>query len=96
MMRESENNIRLPDAWRGWTIMEQIGTGSFGTVYLAEKGKKKSAIKVISLPRDDSEKAALLVECKSEDAAHQYLENLLENYSKEIRPCMYCRRILIS
>lgn len=85
MMRESENNIRLPDAWRGWTIMEQIGTGSFGTVYLAEKGKKKSAIKVISLPRDDSEKAALLVECKSEDAAHQYLENLLENYSKEIR-----------
>lgn len=81
----TENSIQLPDAWKSWSIIEQIGTGSFGTVYLAEKGLKKSAIKVISIPRDDAERSALLVESKTEEAAHQYLEDLLENYSKEIR-----------
>ena len=85
MMRETENLIQLPDAWKSWSITEKIGTGSFGSVYLAEKGSKKSAIKIVSIPKDDAEKAALLVESKSEEAAHQYLEDLLENYSKEIR-----------
>ena len=27
----------LPDNWREWTIVEQIGEGSYGKVYLGEK-----------------------------------------------------------
>lgn len=85
MMKETENNIQLPDAWRNWKITQHLGTGSFGSVYKAEKGPKKSAIKIIPIPENDSERTALLVENKSREAAHQYLEDLLENYAKEIR-----------
>ncbi len=79
------DSIKFPSQWEGWKIAEQIGTGSFGTVYMAENGEERCAVKVIAIPRDDSERAALLVESKNEAAAHQYLVDLVRNYSKEIR-----------
>lgn len=85
IMKENTNGIMLPEAWKSWNITGQIGTGSFGSVYLAEDGPERCAVKVISVPRDDSERAALLVESKNEEAAHRYLKDLLQNYAKEIR-----------
>ena len=29
--------VRLPDKWNEWKIVEQVGMGSFGTVYKAER-----------------------------------------------------------
>ena len=82
---ETENVIQLPESWKSWTITQKIGAGSFGCVYLAEKEGEKSAIKIISIPDGSSERTALLVESKTEEIAHKYLESLLQDYSREIR-----------
>ena len=76
--------IRLPDEWADWTITEHLGTGSFGTVYVAEKDGMERAVKVIRVPSDESERAALLVESKTEEAARLYLKDLVGNYMAEI------------
>ena len=36
-----------PDELGGWRITGRLGEGGFGTVFLAEKGAQKAAIKVI-------------------------------------------------
>ena len=76
--------ICLPDEWADWTVTERIGTGSFGTVYLAERDGEECAVKMILIPSDESERAALLVESKDEQTAQLYLKDLVENYSTEI------------
>jgi len=75
---------QLPDKWADWKVEEQIGTGSFGTVYLAVREEEKCAIKVIQIPSDEAERSALLAETHNEGTARQYLQDLIQNYTKEI------------
>ena len=55
-------------SWPGWEVVRTVGAGSFGTVYEIRReifGKRESAaMKVISVPADDSE----IVELCYEDA----------------------------
>lgn len=55
-------------SWPGWEVVRTVGAGSFGTVYEIRRelfGKRKSAaMKVISVPADDSE----IVELRYEDS----------------------------
>ena len=75
---------QLPDKWADWKVEERIGTGSFGTVYLAVREEEKCAIKVIQIPSDEAERSALLAETHNEGTARQYLQDLIRNYTKEI------------
>ena len=51
--------VRLPDKWNEWKIVEQVGMGSFGTVYKAERrmGNNSffSAIKIIHIPLEEQD-----------------------------------------
>lgn len=53
-------------SWPGWEVVRTVGAGSFGTVYEIRRelfGKRESAaMKVISVPADDSEIAELRYE----------------------------------
>ena len=79
----------LPEIpFAGWTLLRVIGEGSSGTVYLAEKttdGKtERSAVKVISFPRNRAELEALRSEGITSDGAKKYYLALAEKYSSEI------------
>ena len=82
---QNNDNISLPGEWSGWDVTELIGSGAFGTVYIAEKDGEECAIKIIRIPSDDSERAALIIESKNEQTAQLYLKDLVENYNTEIR-----------
>ena len=51
------SNVTNP--WKEWTIVKQIGRGSFGSVYEIERDaygfKEKAALKVISVPNSESD-----------------------------------------
>ena len=48
------SDIILPDEWEGWELKEEIGSGSFGTVYKAvnQGTGQLCAIKIIEIPKD--------------------------------------------
>ena len=64
--------LRLPSKWDDWSVKELIGEGSFGSVYLVERktGDRtiNSAVKVITIPVEDSEMHQLMRELRSEDS----------------------------
>ena len=53
----NHNDIKIP--WPGWKIVREIGHGTFGAVYEIERKllsrTEKAALKVISIPRDETE-----------------------------------------
>lgn|GEM_PF-6570099 len=70
-----------------WTILEKIGTGATGDVYKAvNKDGEYSAIKHISLPKDDKEIDELIKNkiIKSYDEANDYYAKVVSNIEKEI------------
>lgn len=52
-------NIQIADIWPEWEVVDEIGSGSYGTVYhicRKELGKKyDAALKVIRIPQNDTE-----------------------------------------
>ena len=79
----------LKKVWPEWEITEKIGEGSFGVVYKAKRkdlaGESWSAIKVTSIPRSESELDTLSSEGLSPEQTRTYLENIVRDYSDEIR-----------
>ena len=55
-----------PDELGGWRINGRLGEGGFGTVFLAEKGAQKAAIKVIrkEFVAEDDARARLATEAE--------------------------------
>ena len=51
--------MREKNLWPGWETVRLIGRGSFGSVYEIERDifgvKEKAALKIISIPQNDSE-----------------------------------------
>ena len=72
----------------GWTPVKTIGEGSSGVVYLAEKetdgAVERSAVKVISFPRNRAELEGLRSEGVTGEGAKKYYHALSEKYSSEI------------
>ena len=48
------SEIKLPDEWKDWELTDEIGSGSFGTVYRAVNrvSGQECAIKIIEIPKD--------------------------------------------
>ena len=71
-----------------WTIIEKIGTGATGDVYKAvNKNGEYSAIKHISLPKDNKEIEELIKNniIKSYNEANDYYARVVSNIEKEIK-----------
>ena len=79
-------NVRIP--WKDWIIVKQLGKGSYGTVYEIERTigsfTEKSAMKVISIPVDQSSIDAAIVEGFDKESISSaltvQLEQILDEY----------------
>lgn len=74
-------------AWPEWRVEEKIGKGGFGTVFKVDKVggiSMPSAIKVISVPGDESEIDSLEAEGYSEEQSNVYFREYLNGLEKEI------------
>ena len=79
----------MPQSWKDWHIIEEIGEGAYGRVYRAEKEnggvKAVSAIKVIQVPSERSELLSLRREFRSEEELRRNLKEMVDGYANEIR-----------
>ena len=67
------------------TIEEEIGSGSYGTVYRVTKEGENLAMKVIRVSRDDKGQGARLTETESEAESGKVLHQISEDILKEIQ-----------
>ena len=76
--------------WPDWEIVEKLGSGAFATVFRASRrgkieGETDSAIKIIRIPRDDSDWDMMLAEGKQPDQAKAFFQEAVDDSMKEIR-----------
>ena len=71
-----------------WYIDEELGSGSFGTVYRIKRenfGKMYySALKVIQIPQNDSEIQAIRNELSDDQSVMDYYTGFVQDFAKEI------------
>ena len=83
------SELILPRSWQDWHITDEIGEGSYGRVYRAEKEnggvKVISAIKVIHIPSEKSEYLSLRREFSSDEDLRRNLKKTVDEYTNEIR-----------
>ena len=78
-MADIQNNL-----WPGWETVKFIGKGSFGAVYEIQRDMlgdiEKAALKVISIPQNDSD----IEELYSDGFDEESVTNTFQNYLKNI------------
>ena len=87
--------INLPEKWKDWQIVRELGRGSYGCVYEIRRDifgdTEKAALKVISIPQNDSEIREMANDGYDTESItahyHNYLENIAREYTlmKEMR-----------
>ena len=80
--------IVLPENWSDWTIVGEIGRGSFSVVYEAERKEDPSircAVKLITIPQDDSEIDELVAEGFSTELSRSFFDEAVADFTREIR-----------
>ncbi|MDO4519642.1 MAG: serine/threonine-protein kinase [Eubacteriales bacterium] len=86
MMRE---NAILPPEWGEWSIVKELGEGSFGKVYQIRKSDDNitttSALKVLHIPVDETFERQILKSLKSEEHKSAYIKELVDRCADEIR-----------
>jgi len=79
---------KLNTIWPDWKLVKQIGEGSFGKVYKVIREEfgitSLAAIKVISVPQNETELKALRAEGYDEASSKSYLESIVADFVKEI------------
>ena len=79
----------LGDIWPEWKIVKEIGKGSFGVVYEAVRSdhlvESHAAIKVISIPQNESEINSLRSEGLTRAATRTYLQGIVNDFISEIQ-----------
>ena len=79
--------MEIGQKWKGWTIEECLGKGSFGTVYRITREEfgysYESALKVIRIPHDDVEVATIRNEGMSEDSVTSYFYDMVQDIASE-------------
>ena len=79
----------LSDIWTDWSVEERIGEGAFGKVYKAVRNDSNfttyAAIKVISVPKSESEVESLQADGISLVGAKSYLQGIVSDFVNEIR-----------
>lgn len=83
---------KLPDfsgIWPEWRAVEKVGEGSFGKVYKCERNEyginAVCAIKIISIPKNESEINAVRAENSSEYAVKMHFQGIVEDFANEIK-----------
>ena len=73
--------------WPGWEIIKNLGHGNFGTVYRIQRttrGRTEfAALKVISIPKDESEIAKLRQDDYDDESITQYYADCLNKIEDE-------------
>lgn len=90
---KKENGIMdediLRNIWPEWETIKQIGRGTFGRVYEAVRREYQmeihAAVKVISIPLDQSEIASLRLEGLTEEETLSYLRKVVDEFLAEIQ-----------
>ena len=81
--------ISLPTGWDSWQICRELGEGTYGTVYLAEKrindNLSQSAVKIIRISPGENDAFSLSLELGSKESVYRYYEDLAQSYIQEIR-----------
>ncbi len=79
----------IREVWPDWNVLRRIGRGSFGDVFECEKQEydavSRSAVKVISIPRDDTQIPELRAEGIREDGTGTYFKKIVDDCVKEIK-----------
>jgi len=80
---------KIMQIWPEWEVEEQLGKGSYGTVYKAVRRdnhiQSYAAIKVISIPTDSSEIDSLRSEGLSAEGAKTYFKGIVDDFVGEIQ-----------
>ncbi len=83
-----ENDI-INRVWPEWKTVKKLGNGSFGSVYEVVRNdhsiESKSAVKVISIPQNESEIDTLLSDGNSIDATKTRIYELVTEFVNEIQ-----------
>ncbi len=78
----------IQQIWPQWTLVEQLGKGSYGTVYKAVRNDTRiqatAAIKAIPVPQDASEHRALRSEGMTEEETRTYFKGIVDDFVEEI------------
>ena len=78
----------INDYWNGWRIAEQLGEGTFGTVYRIEKKEYghvyNSALKVVRVPNSQAEVRTIKNEGMDEKSMTLYFNSMVENIVNEL------------
>jgi len=78
----------ISDIWTGWETEECIGKGAYGAVYRITNRyitqAEDMAVKILSVPLDDSETDNLLYEGMTEENARTYYQALVNDFIHEI------------
>lgn len=85
-----ENIKELRSIWPEWQIDEKpLGRGSYGVVYKATRNdhgvESNAAIKVVSIPQNESELESLRSEGLSENDSKTYLQGVVDDFVSEIQ-----------
>ncbi len=79
----------LSRAWPEWKAVKELGRGSYGVVYEAvrmdHQVESRAAIKVISIPQNESEIDSLRSEGMTLDASKTYLRGVVDDFVSEIQ-----------
>ena len=80
--------ITLPENWSDWRVTGELGRGSYSVVYAAERKDDPSvhcAIKVITIPQDDSEYDDLIADGFNTELSRSFFEEAVKDFTREIR-----------
>lgn len=79
----------IEKVWPDWKVQEVLGKGSYGTVYRAVRSDgvlhSEAAIKVISVPLDQSEVDSVRAEFGTEEKTRTYFQGIVNNFVQEIQ-----------
>lgn len=82
----------LPDfseIWPEWKAVQKVGEGSFGKVFRCVRKEydieTECAIKVISIPKNESEINAIRAEYASEDSVKAHFKEIVDEFANEIK-----------
>ncbi len=73
--------------WPGWECVKKLGSGSYGTVYEIRRVEANtewhSALKVITIPQNESELRGAYSEGMSQNDVTEYFQGIVDDISKE-------------
>ena len=83
-----EELIKFEPLWDKWYVQEYLGGGSFGDVYRITcqmyERTYEAALKVISIPRDQSELNEVLANCETKEDTISYYDYMRQSITAEI------------